>query len=118
MQVEIVSPTRKFLREGTIKEVKGTKIQDIQYFIFNDLVVRAKPKNRILGSNEGLFVCKTQIPVSSLLVRGIEDSRKLLFLLVLALNTKQLWLHSTICLKSFMLENPNDSQLLLKPAKR
>jgi hypothetical protein len=43
-KVEIVSPTRKFLKEGTLKEIKGINIYEVQYFLFNDLVVRAKRK--------------------------------------------------------------------------
>ena len=38
---ELFSPSRKYLREGEILHVyKGSKTQMVQYYMFNDLLVR------------------------------------------------------------------------------
>lgn len=73
--------------EETLKEVKeGTKFTEVKYFLFNDLLLRAKPKT--LG--EG-FILKSQIPVESLLVKDPDDASMYVFLKVLTL---RLFYHS------------------------
>lgn len=63
--------------DEVLEEVHGTKIKEIHYWLFNDLLLRAIPKK--IG--EG-FTCKTQIPLEFLLVNSIEESGKLYLSLI------------------------------------
>lgn len=83
-----MSPARKFLMEAVLKEIKGTKIKEVYYFLFSDLLIRYERKffefsliilglcsgvNKTIGES---LVCKTLIPVEFLLVSDVPDSRK------------------------------------------
>jgi hypothetical protein len=69
-EVSLPSPTRKLLMNEVVKETKNAQLKEAHYYLFNDLLLRAKPKK--LG--DGL-ICKTQIPVEFLLVKEVEESR-------------------------------------------
>ena len=57
--------------DEVLKEMKSDmKLQEVRYFLFNDLILRAVPKT--LG--EGL-ACKSQIHLDALLVKDPEDQR-------------------------------------------
>eukprot|EP01114_Cavostelium_apophysatum_P005323 TRINITY_DN1615_c1_g2_i1.p1 TRINITY_DN1615_c1_g2~~TRINITY_DN1615_c1_g2_i1.p1 ORF type:complete len:637 (-),score=180.86 TRINITY_DN1615_c1_g2_i1:36-1946(-) len=72
-KLNLVSPGRKYIREGIIGELKdygsakGTRITEAKYFLFNDLLIRSKP------SRGGKLVCKLMIPIEHLLIEDFEE---------------------------------------------
>lgn len=67
--LKLIFPGRKFLREGKLTKVSGTHVQDRQFFLFNDILIYAKP-----ALVKKQFEFKGLIPLNRLVVRDLSNS--------------------------------------------
>ena len=67
--MKLIFPGRKFVREGKLTKVSGSHVQDRQFFLFNDILIYAKP-----ALVKKQFEFKGLIPLNRLVVRDLANS--------------------------------------------
>jgi len=67
--LKLIIPGRKFVREGKLTKISGSHVQERQFFLFNDILIYAKP-----ALVKKQFEFKGLIPINRLVVRDLSNS--------------------------------------------
>jgi len=86
-KVELVTATRRFIREGTIICKEKNDLPNLSVFLFNDLLVLAKPKPKIYSME-----LKHLIPLEEAKIINISDTEELMHAFELATPKKNVTL--------------------------
>lgn len=69
----MVEPSRRFMREGTIKVIENGRARERNTFVFNDLIVVTKPRKNMMG-NAMKDHFKAQFHLNEIILTDVADT--------------------------------------------
>jgi len=73
-ELNLVEPTRRFVREGTLKVIENGRTRERNTYVFNDLVVLTKGKKNLMGNKDLKDHFKAQFRLNDIQIVDVADT--------------------------------------------